>query len=157
MRTTGNENHPGECRTLPWADAVQIESLIVIAEEQPAIRELLRWILHLADYRATVCVDRQAALTWGEQSMAPGNMPVMLLLDVSLLGVQEEADFLRCVRARWQNVCGVLPQIIVLTTNARVPVVLEKKECVLQKPFHVLELLTVIQQAIHAATRSEDN
>ena len=97
MRTTENGNHAGECTTLPRAGAVQIEPLIVIMEEQPAIREML----HLAGYRAMVCVDRQAALTWGEQVMTPRDVPVMLLLDLSSLCTTEAADFLRRVRARW--------------------------------------------------------
>jgi CheY-like chemotaxis protein len=119
---------------------------ILIAEDQPAIRELLRWALHLAGYRATVCAGRQAILTWRDQPMASEDASV-LLLDVSLLCTKAVADFLRHVRAHWQD-ADVLPQIIVLTTNTQVQADLGQKERVLQKPFHVRDLITLIQQAL---------
>ena len=88
--------------------------------------------------------------------MSPGDVPVLLLLDLSLLCTNEAADLLRHMRARWQEVGGVLPQIIVLTTSMQVQTDLAQRECVLQKPFHVRDLITLIQQVIPAAPRSED-
>lgn len=156
MRTTGNGNHTGECTRLPGAnDAVQVEPLIVIAEEQPAIRELLRWVLHLEGYRMMGCVDRQAALTWGEQTMIPADLQVMLLLDLSPLCAQEAADFLGRVRARWQAFCRVLPQIIVLTTHPNVQAYLDSWECMLLKPFRVRDLLALIRRAMEVTSLAE--
>ena len=79
--------------------------------------------------------------------MASEDAPVALLLDVSLLCTKAVADFLRHVRAHWQD-ADVLPQIIVLTTNTQVQADLGQKERVLQKPFHVRDLITLIQQAL---------
>ena len=157
MRTTENGNHTGECTRLPGAnDAVQVEPLIVIAEEQPAIRELLRWVLHLEGYRMIVYVDRQAALTWGEQTMIPADLPAMLLLDLSSLCAQEAADSLGRARARWQAFSRVSPQIIVLTTHTNVQVYLDSWEYVLLKPFRVRDL-PLIRQAMEATALSEDS
>ena len=88
--------------------------------------------------------------------MPSEDFPVVLLLDLSLLCTNKAADFLRHLRARWQDAGGVLPQIIVLTTSTRVQADLAPRECVLQKPFHVRDLITLIQQVTPIAFRSED-
>lgn len=153
MKTTENGNDTG--MTLLGTDTVQTEPLIMIAEEQPAIRELLRWMLHLAGYRKVVCVDRQAVLTWEEQTMIPAALSAILLLDLSSLCAYEVAEFLGCVRARWQVCFTVPPQIIVLTTHPNVQAPLGSKECVLLKPFHVRDLLALIRQAMGTISLSE--
>jgi CheY-like chemotaxis protein len=158
MMTAGkaDADSAGRCTTLLRADTMPVVSHILIAEDQPAIQELLRWTLQLAGYRATVCADRHAALTWRDKAMPSGNFPAVLLLDLSLLCTNEAADFLRHLRARWQDAGGVLPQIIVLTTSTPVQAELGLRERVLQKPFHVRDLITLIQQALRVASRSED-
>ncbi len=129
---------------------------ILIAEQQPVIQELLCRILQLAGYRTTVCADRQAALTWREQTM-PGDDPALMLLDLSLLCASEAADFLHHLRKRWQEAGYMLPQIIVLTTSTQVQAELGKKEYALQKPFHVRELLALIRQIILVASGSAES
>lgn len=84
--------------------------------------------------------------------MPSEDFPVMLLLDLSLLCANEAADFLCYVRARWQGAFGMLPQIIVLTTSTQVQAALEQRERVLLKPFHVRDLLALIQQGIPVAS-----
>ena len=128
---------------------------ILIAEHQPVIQELLCQILQLAGYRTTVCADRHAALTWREQA-PPGDDPALILLDLSLLCAPEAADFLCRLRARWLDAGDVLPQVIVLTTSTQVQAELGTREHVLQKPFHVRDLITLIQQATPVAYRSEN-
>jgi DNA-binding response OmpR family regulator len=137
------------------ADAPPTPPHILIAEDQPAIQELLRCALQLAGYRATVCAGRRAALTWKDKLMPAEDAPVVLLLDLSLLDANEASDFLRQVRAQWQDVDGARPQVIVLTTSLQVQQDLELRERVLQKPFHVRDLLALIQQAIAVISRSE--
>ncbi len=110
--------------TTPPAEAVPVAPSILIAEEQPAIQDLLCWTLQLAGYHPIVCAGRQAALTWADKAMAGRDIPVVLLLDLSFLDTKEATDFLRHLRANWQDALGVLPQIIVLTTNPQVHTVL---------------------------------
>jgi DNA-binding response OmpR family regulator len=154
--TTGNSDSVSGPSTLPRAEAVPVAPHILIAEDQPAIQELLCWTLQLAGYRPTVCAGRRAALTWRDQAMSPGDGPEVLLLDLSLLCVTDAADFLHHLRTRWRDAGGVLPQIIVLTTSTQVQAELEMRERVLQKPFHVRELLTLIRQVIPVTSRSEE-
>ncbi len=78
----------------------------------------------------------------------PRDEPVFLLLDLSLLDVADATDFLHHLRARWYEAGGVPPAVIVLTTSKQVQVALGTSERVLQKPFHVRELLALIQQVI---------
>ena len=125
---------------------------ILIAENQLTIQNLLFWMLQLAGYHPTICADRQAALTWANENMTGGDVPVALLLDLSLLGTKEATDILRHLRANWQDALGVLPQIIVLTTNPQVHAQLGRREHVLQKPFHLRELLALIRHVIPAAS-----
>lgn len=121
---------------------------ILIAEDHPAIQDLLCWILRLAGYHPTVCASRQAALTWKEQAMMPRDEPVVLLLDLSLLDVADATDFLHRLRVHWYEAGGAPPAVIVLTTSKQMQATLGIRERVLQKPFHVRELLALIQQAI---------
>src|SRR5260221_3028049 len=152
--TTGNRktDQAGGCTTPPQTEAVLVAPHILIAENQPAIQNLLYWMLQLAGYHPTVCADRQTALTWADKNTTGGDVPVALLLDLSLLGANEAEDFLRHLRANWQDAVGVLPQIIVLTTNPQVHTVLGPREHALQKPFHARDLLALIRQVTPAAS-----
>ncbi len=132
--------------TTPPAEAMPVAPSILIAEEQPAIQDLLCWILQLAGYHPIMCAGRQAALTWPDKAMAERDIPMVLLLDLSFLNTKEATDFLCHLRTHWQDTGGVLPQTIVLTTNPQVPAELGRGEYVLQKPFHVRDLLALIRQ-----------
>lgn len=156
---TGNANtdNAGGCTTLPQADTVPVAPHILIAEDQPAIQNLLHQTLQLAGYRATVCGDRYSALAWRDQTLLSGDSPFVLLLDLSLLCVAEATDFLRRLRDDWRDVGETPPQIIVLTTSMQVQAALGQRERVLQKPFHIRELLTLIRQVIPIASRSEED
>lgn len=127
-------DNAGGCTALPQADTVPVAPHILIAEDQPAIQELLRWTLQLARYRLTVCCGRHTDLTWKDKVMPSGDDPVVLLLELSLLCATEAADSLRRVRARWQDANSMLPQIIVLTTSPQVQAELMLRERMLQKP-----------------------
>ena len=61
------------------------------------------------------------------------------------------ADFLSHLRTRWHDACGEHPQIIVLTTSTQVQKDLAAQERVVLKPFHIQELLTLIQQMMPEA------
>ena len=86
--------------------------------------------------------------------MAPGDDPVVLLLDLSLLGVTDATDFLHLLRARWRDTGGV-PPVIVLTTSKQVQQDLAAQERVVLKPFHIHELLALIQQVIPGSAHAE--
>jgi hypothetical protein len=74
----------GEYTTAP-AEAVPEAPSILIAEEQPAIQDLLCWTLQLAGYHPIMCAGRQASLTWPGKAMAERDIPMVLLLDLSFV------------------------------------------------------------------------
>ncbi len=120
---------------------------ILVVEQQPAVREMLWWILRLAGYRVTANADRNAALTWQEWAM-PADDPVVMLLDLSLPRTTEAANFLFHLRARWQEAGKGAPRVIVLTTSPQVRAELEAREHVLLKPFYIRDLLALIQELV---------
>jgi CheY-like chemotaxis protein len=154
--TTGNANNACGRMALPRTNVTPAAPHVLIAEDQPAIQELLRWLLQLAGYRTTSCAGRQAALTWIDGAMPSGDSPVLILLDLSIRCTNDAADFLHQLRTRWHDACGSTPQVIVLTTNKRVQEDLAPMERVVLKPFHVRDLLALIQWAVPFASRSED-
>jgi CheY-like chemotaxis protein len=153
MKTENTGNSCGRT-VLPGADAVPTAPYILIAEDHPAIQELLCRALQLAGYRTTACAGRQAALTWRDKAMAPGDCPALILLDLSIPCANDAAAFLYHLRARWHDACGVLPQIIVLTTYKEVHKDLTPMERVVLKPFHIRDLVALIQKVMPFAVRS---
>lgn len=149
---TGNADNASVRTALTRADADPTTPRILIAEDQPAIQELLRWVLQLAGYRMTVCAERQSALTWIDRSMPSEDHPALILLDLSIPSTTDAADFLRQLRARWLDTCGGLPQIIVLTTSKQVQEDLAPEEHMVLKPFHIWDLIALIQRVIPFAS-----
>src|SRR5690349_6617304 len=131
--TTGNENHADGGTTLTRTGSVTAAPQIVIVEEQPAVQELLRWMLLLAGYRTRVYAERETILTGRGQTLPPGVDPAVLLLDLSLRSVAEAQEYVRCVRAHWQECGERAPHLIILTTQPQVQAALGAGECVLLK------------------------
>jgi DNA-binding response OmpR family regulator len=152
--TTVERNEQDERRALPKHDTLLAAPLILIAEEHPAIQELLNTALALAGYRTTICAGRHAALSWIDQLTLSGDCPALLLLDLSLPDTHA-ADSLSHLRTRWHDACGGLPQIIVLTTSKQVQKDLATQERVILKPFHIQELLALIQQVMPGRAGAE--
>jgi CheY-like chemotaxis protein len=86
--------------------------------------------------------------------MAPGDCPALILLDLSIPCASDAAAFLYHLRARWHDACGVLPQIIVLTTYKEVQKDLTPMEHEVLKPFHIRDLMALIQKVMPFAVRS---
>jgi CheY-like chemotaxis protein len=146
--TAGNTDNAGGQSTLLGVSAIHIAPHILIAEDQPAIQELLCWMFQLAGYHTTVCAGREVgALAWREQCLLSGDEPIVLLLDLSV-PTMDAADILHRLRARWQEVYGVLPEIIVLTTSQQVQAALAPQERVVLKPFHIRTLLNLVQEVL---------
>src|SRR6266704_2521719 len=152
--TTVERNEQDEHRALPKPYTLLAAPLILIAEEHPAIQDLLSTALALVNYRTMICAGRHAALTWIDQLTSAGDCPALLLLDLSLPDIHA-ADFLSHLRTRWLDACGEHPQIIVLTTSTQVQKDLAAQERVVLKPFHIQELLALIKQVMPGSAYAE--
>jgi len=151
--TTAQRHELYEHVALARRDVLSSALHVLVIDDHPAIQDLLRRTLELAGYRTTVCADEQTAFTQVERAMQAGDCPRVLLLDLSFPDTNA-TDFLRLLHLRWYNACGSFPQIIVLTTSEKVQEELAPLERVLLKPFHVHDLLTLIQQAIQCLSPS---
>ena len=160
MRQRANEmtagkrktDQAGGCTPPPQTEAVLVAPHILIAENQPAISEsalLDASAGRVSSYR--LCrqanppyLGGQAYDRWRRPGgAAPGSESPR----------RERGRRLLASPARPLAGCPwVLPQIIVLTTNPQVHTVLGPRERVLQKPFHVPELLALIRQMTPAAS-----
>jgi CheY-like chemotaxis protein len=154
--TTGNEHSTHGGAMLPRREAAPVAPLIAIGEQQPAVRELLSCMLHLAGYRTWVFAGREAFLTGrAVQALPAGEIPAALLLDLSLHSASEAQEYLHRVRCHWLEACTDLPAIIVLTTQPQVQAALFLRERVLLMPFHVHDLLARTQQAAPVRSTEE--
>lgn len=156
MTTDNTDNDACGHTALQGANVVSAVPHILIVEDRPTTRELLYWVLQLAGYRTTACIGGQAALTWINKAMPSGDFPALILLDLSIPCTDDAANFLRQLRAQWHHACGVLPQIIVLTTYKNVQEDLMARERVVLKPFHIQDLMALIEEVIPSASRSEN-
>jgi two-component system chemotaxis response regulator CheY len=120
---------------------------ILIADDNPAIQEMLRWAFELAGCRAMPCTGENAILAWIEQARPSLENPPLILLDLSA-STPNATDFLGHLRTEWRGAFGQLPQIIVLTTSKQVLEGLSTTERVLLKPFHVRDLLALVREIV---------
>src|SRR5690348_12262106 len=120
--TSGDETHTDRGTSFSRAEAAQPQTapLIVIVEEQPAVRELLRLMLVLAGYRTRVYADRELILIRREQPLQAGDDPAVLLLDLSLHSATEAQEYVHRVHVHWQLSYSALPAIVILTTQPQV-------------------------------------
>lgn len=111
--------------------------LVLVVDDQPAIRDVLYWMLRLHGYQPVCSRDGQEALAWMDDAQRSGEYPVAILLDMLMPGM-DGAMFLTSLRARW-HVSAPVPPIILLTVDKSTH---EDLECatVLRKPFHLREL-----------------
>jgi CheY-like chemotaxis protein len=155
--TTDNIDNDACGRTgPPGADVVPAAPHILIVADLPTTRELLYWALQLTGYRTTACIGEQAALTWINKAMPSGDIPALILLDLGIPCTDDAENFLCHLRTQWHDACGVLPQIIVLTTYKNVQEDLMPGERVVRKPFHIQDLMALIEEMIASAFRSEN-
>src|SRR5260221_14340038 len=103
--TTGNRktDQAGGCTTPPQTEAVLVEPHILIAENQPAIQNLLYWMLQLAGHPPTVFTDRQTALTCADNNTRGGDLQDPLLLHLIILVANDAEDSLHQLRPTSQQ------------------------------------------------------
>ena len=126
---------------------VHDRAYVLIIDDAPGIREMLRWALELAGYRASAICNGPGALVWADHAMQSGDSPALILLDLTNLSLND-VTFLHRFRARWD----VAPPIIILTTSAKIHDDLAGTERVIRKPFHICDLLSEVAKAMPLAT-----
>ena len=112
---------------------------VLVVEDNVAIADLLCQTLMLAGYRATAHAGGEA---WIDNAMKSDDPPALVLLDLDNPETNGAA-FLHHLRVEWSTA----PPIIVLTTSKEIHDELAG-ERVVQKPFHVRDLLAEIHKVL---------
>jgi DNA-binding response OmpR family regulator len=132
----------GEAERLPGASEHKSDMkrpLILVVDESASCCELLYTALTLAGYRI---MDVPNPVTARRAIQHADDPPALVLLDLSA-SVHAAADLHR-LRGIWQAPTPV----IVLTTSRSIYQELAATEWVLLKPFHLRDLLRLVQQAL---------
>src|SRR5438552_3834942 len=112
---------------------------VLVVEDNVAIADMLCQTLELAGYRATAHVGGE---TWIDKAMQSNEPPALVLLGLDNPETNGAA-FLHHLRVEWNTA----PPIIVLTTSKEIHDELAG-ERVVQKPFHVRDLLAEIHKVL---------
>jgi DNA-binding response OmpR family regulator len=126
---------------------------MVIIEPNPAIAEMISWMLQFAGYR-TIYLDPLIALIRFAH-MTPADQPRLILLDLSTPCINVEMT-LSPLEMCWTTREVSPPSIIVLTTNPLIQraVVLAGYQALL-KPFHTTDLLAAVRLGLSSLQTSD--
>ena len=124
------------------------QRMILVIEPNPAIRRLLDDALQLSEYKSVSLPNIAAVWPWlvangGQQ----GATPVLVLLDLSYPISRGELEIFTHFCDEWREHLLTIPQIIVLTTQMHLDETLSVP--ILFKPFHIRDMLTVVQEYPH--------
>jgi CheY-like chemotaxis protein len=117
--------------------------MVLIVEDQPAIREMIAWALRLKGYQPVCTTNGQEALEWMEQARKSGEYPAVILLDL-FMPVMNGSRFLATLRTGWTAPLPI-PPVILLTVDKSNHDHLACNE-VLTKPFHIQDLCASLER-----------
>jgi len=117
--------------------------VVLVVDDQPAILDMLSWMLSFYGYQPVCIASGQEALEWMESALHTGQYPVVILLDL-YMPVMNGARFLASLRDHWNGPVPI-PPIILLTVDKSNHDHLACSD-VLIKPFHINDLRERIQQ-----------
>lgn len=125
--------------------------LALIIDDQPAIRDMLAWMLHLQGYQAAGTMNGQAALDWIDNTQRTGNYPSVILFDLPM-PIARGSRLLESLRARWMAPVPFPPTILLTVVKND----FKYLQCsdVLVKPFHFADLCTGLKQAANRSQTS---
>jgi CheY-like chemotaxis protein len=119
--------------------------VVLVIDDQPAILDMLSWMLSFHGYQAVCIANGQEALEWMKSALHTGQYPVVIILDL-FMPVMNGAKFLACLRDHW-NAPVPIPPIILLTVDKSNHDHLACSD-VLLKPFHIKDLRESLKQII---------
>ena len=119
-------------------------SVVLIVDDNPAIRDMVSWALELDGFEAAEVADGQEALAWMDNAAREGRFPAVILLDLSMPRM-DGGTFLQRLQGQWEK-AHPIPPIIIITAAQNTP---EEPPThvnhVIIKPFHVRDLLDAVR------------
>lgn len=125
--------------------AKQRPPIILVVDDNPAIRDMVSWALELDGYEPAEAAEGEEALAWMDNAAREGRYPAAILLDLAMPGM-DGPTFLRRLHAQWKST-HPMPAIIVITAVSNPEEVLQEHvKHVIVKPFHVRDLLDIVHK-----------
>jgi len=134
--------------TQPTQYSEKDSPVVLVVDDNPAIRDMVSWALELDGYEAEEAAEGQEALDWIDDAAREGRHPAVILLDLAMPGM-DGSSFLSQLHTSWNafHIAYPMPVIVVITANAASfdAKSLVGVERVVIKPFHVRDLLDLVR------------
>ena len=125
----------------------QQRSVVLVVDDNAAIRDMVSWALELDGFEAAEVADGQEALAWMDNAAREGRYPAVILLDLSMPGMDGDT-FLQRLQAQWEN-ARPIPPIVIITAARNTPDFPQMHVSqVIIKPFHVRHLLDAVRDLV---------
>jgi two-component system, chemotaxis family, chemotaxis protein CheY len=125
----------------------QQRSVVLVVDDNAAIRDMVSWALELDGFEAAEVADGREALAWMDNAAREGRYPAVILLDLSMPGMNGDT-FLQRLRAQWEN-ARPIPPIVIITAAQNAPDFPQMHVSqVIIKPFHVRHLLDAVRDLL---------
>ena len=122
-------------------------AVVLVVDDNPAIRDMVSWALELDGFAAAEVANGHEALLWMDNAAREGRYPAVILLDLSMPGMDGDV-FLQRLQAQWQK-ARPIPPIIIITAAQNTPRLPPTHvNQVIIKPFHVRDLLDAVRDVI---------
>jgi len=126
-----------------YAQSRRQQPIVLVVDDNAAIRDMVSWALELDGFEPAEASEGQEALAWMDNAAREGRYPAVILLDLSMPGMDGDA-FLRRLQAQWEK-ARPMPAIVLITASqnaSKLPRTYVNQ--VIIKPFHVRDLLNVV-------------
>lgn len=121
--------------------------VVLVVDDNPAIRNMVTWALVLEGYRSAEASEGQEALDWVRNAAASGCYPSVILLDLTMPGM-DGSTFLVRLQEYWNTHASFpqRPSVVVITasTDAADAATLGVEKIIV-KPFHVRDLVHAVR------------
>lgn len=125
----------------------QQRSVVLVVDDNASIRDMVSWALELDGFEAAEVADGQEALAWMDNAAREGRYPAVILLDLSMPGMDGDA-FLQRLQTQWEK-ARPIPPIVIITAAQNTPQLPPRYvNQVIIKPFHVRDLLDAVRDLI---------
>ncbi|HEU5375461.1 MAG TPA: response regulator [Ktedonobacteraceae bacterium] len=125
----------------------QSKPLVLIVEDNAALRQVVRWSLAFSDYQPVEAADGLEALQWMELAAQKQHFASVILLHLAMPRIDGHV-FLFWLQSSWLNRYPA-PAVVIMTAERFDTGALSLPPCVKHigaKPFHVSDLLRVIRK-----------
>ena len=125
----------------------QQRSVVLVVDDNAAIRDMVSWALELDGFEAAEVADGQEALAWMDNAAREGRYPAVILLDLAMPRMDGDT-FLRRLQAQWEKARPIPPIVIITAAQNASELSRMHINQVIVKPFHVRDLLDAVRDLV---------